>query len=99
MFTAPLVVTHIAHDSRGVAADVIDLDYCLPACILRWGYFSQGKGSISSKLQSLFLPSHQKMGENKRKHLELIMPTSHEDKTMTMGVSHEAIVSYAKQAL
>ena len=58
----------VARDSRGVIADVTDLDYCLPRERLRWGYLSQGKGSLSSKLQSFFLPLHQK---NERKHLEL----------------------------
>jgi hypothetical protein len=42
----------IARDSCGVATDVTDL-CCLPHVCLEVGYLSQGKGSISSKLQSL----------------------------------------------
>jgi hypothetical protein len=40
----------VACDPRGVAADVTYVYVVFPARVLRWGYSSQGKGSISSKL-------------------------------------------------
>jgi len=63
VFIAPSLVIHVGWPRMSQTVTV-----AFPARVLRWGYLSQGKGSISSKLQSFFLPSHQK---NERKHLEL----------------------------
>ena len=46
----------IARDSRGWPWMSRTLTVAFPARILRWGYLSQGKGSISSKLDPILLP-------------------------------------------
>ena len=46
----------VARDSRGWPRMSWTLTIAFPAHVFRWGYLSQGKGSLSSKLQSFFLP-------------------------------------------
>ena len=58
----------ITHDSHGWPWMSWTMTVAFPMRVLRWGYLSQGKGSLPSKLQSFLLPYHQK---NERKHLEL----------------------------
>ena len=53
VFTDPSPMTRVGWPRMSRTLTVAFLGH-----ILRWGYLSQGKGSISSKLQSFFLPSH-----------------------------------------
>ena len=59
----------VARESCGCPRMSWTLIVAFPARVLRWGYLSQGKGSLSSKLQFYFLPYHQKTKENLELHI------------------------------